>query len=135
MRIMSECEFTAGRELQPTSFVLDRAMLDEYLAIVGAESSAYEDDYAPTTALAALGIRTLLSGFGLPEGAVHVSQELESHRAARVGESVSCHAKIVQSSQRGKGGRFIVFEFTIADDQSSPVLDGRTTLIVFGKDE
>ena len=135
MQIMSEYELTAGRELQPASLVLDRAMLDEYLSILGAESSVYSEGYVPTTALAALGIRTLLTGLGVPEGAVHVSQELESHRAARVGESVSCHARIVQSSQRGKGGRFIVFEFTITDDQSSPLLDGRTTLIVFGKDE
>ena len=132
---MSEYELTAGRELQPESFVLDRAMLDEYLSIVGAESSVYGEGYVPTTALAALGIRTLLTGFGLPEGAVHVSQELESHRAARVGESVSCHARIVQSSQRGKGGRFIVLEFTITGNQSSAVLDGRSTLIVFAKDE
>ena len=131
---MSDYELTAGSELKPASFILDHAMLDEYLSIVGAESSAYGEDYAPTTALAALGIRTLLTGFGLPEGAVHVSQELESHRAARIGESVSCSARIAQSSQRGKGGRFIVFEFTIADDQLSPLLDGRTTLIVFGKD-
>ena len=132
---MSEYELTAGRELRPASFVLDRAMLDEYLSILGAESPVYREDYAPTTALAALGIRTLLTGLGIPEGAVHVSQELESHRAARVGESVSCHARIVQSSQRGKGGHFIVFEFTITGNQSSPLLDGRTTLIVFGKDE
>ena len=132
---MSNYELTAGSELQPASFILDPAMLDEYLSIVGAESPVYGEGYVPTTALAALGIRTILAGMGLPEGAVHVSQELESHRAARVGESVSCQARIVQSSQRGKGGRFIVLEFNIAGDQSSPVLDGRSTLIVFAKDE
>lgn len=132
---MSNYELTAGSELQPASLVLDSAMLDEYLSIVGAESSVYGEGYVPTTALAALGIRTILAGMGLPEGAVHVSQELESHRAARVGESVSCQARIVQSSQRGKGGRFIVLEFNIVGDQSSPVLDGRSTLIVFAKDE
>ena len=132
---MSDYELTAGSELQPASLVLDPAMLDEYLSIVGAESSVYSEGYVPTTALAALGIRTILAGMGLPEGAVHVSQELESHRAARVGESVSCQARIVQSSQRGKGGRFIVLEFNITGDQSSPVLDGRSTLIVFAKDE
>ena len=132
---MSDYELTAGSELKPASLVLDSAMLDEYLSVVGAESSVYKEGYVPTTALAALGIRTILAGMGLPEGAVHVSQELESHRAASVGESVSCHARIVQSSQRGKGGRFIVFEFNIADNQSSPVLDGRSTLILFAKDE
>ncbi len=132
---MSDYELTAGSELQPASLVLDSAMLDEYLSIVGAESPVYGEGYVPTTALAALGIRTILAGMGLPEGAVHVSQELESHRAARAGESVSCQARIVQSSQRGKGGRFIVLEFNITGDQSSPVLDGRSTLIVFAKDE
>ncbi len=132
---MSNYELTAGSELQPASLILDSAMLDEYLSIVGAESPVYGEGYVPTTALAALGIRTILAGMGLPEGAVHVSQELESHRAAMVGESVSCQARIVQSSQRGKGGRFIVLEFNIVGDQSSPVLDGRSTLIVFAKDE
>ena len=132
---MSDYELTAGSELKPASLVLDPAMLDEYLSILGAESPVYGEGYVPTTALAALGIRTILAGMGLPEGAVHVSQELESHRAARVGESVSCQARIVQSSQRGKGGRFIVLEFNITGDQSSPVLDGRSTLIVFAKDE
>ena len=105
MQIMSEYELTAGRELQPASLVLDRAMLDEYLSILGAESSVYSEGYVPTTALAALGIRTLLTGLGVPEGAVHVSQELESHRAARVGESVSCHARIVSPVQPAGQGR------------------------------
>ena len=82
--------------------------------------------------MAALGMRTLLDGLGLPPGAVHVSQELSMHRAATWDEHIVCSARVAQTSQRNDG-RFLVLEFDIAGEDGSPILEGRTVVMSPGR--
>ncbi len=107
-------------------------MVSQYVAVVDDQSSIYaEAGLVPMTALAAIGVRTLLAGLGLPPGAIHIAQELESHGAARVGQSVLCRARVAQASQR-RDSSFTVLEFTLTDDKGETILKGRTTLLVPG---
>ncbi|MCL0044454.1 MaoC family dehydratase N-terminal domain-containing protein, partial [Dehalococcoidia bacterium] len=107
-------------------------LVGDYLSVIGATSELHKTtNFVPPTAIATLGIRTILGGLSLPSGAIHVSQELTTHRAASFGETVSCHATVTQISQR-KDGQFLVIEFTVADDQAQPIVNGRTTLMVPG---
>ncbi len=130
---MRNNEITVGQELEEVHFNLDSSMVREYLSVVGDGSELYQDaDLVPPTAIAALGVRTLLGGLALPPGAIHVAQELETHRVAIAGQRLSCRARVAQSSQR-RDGRFLVLEFTVADDQGQPILNGRTTLILPGQ--
>ncbi len=115
-------------------FDLDPSLVQEYLSAVGDHSQVYAGtDLVPLTAVAALGVRTVLGALALPPGTVHVAQELTAHRAAACGQRVSCQAKVVQVSHR-RDGTFLVLEFTVNDDAGYPVLDGRTTLMVPGQE-
>ena len=124
--------FTVGQELKEVRVTLAASMVSGYIAVVGDQSSIYaEAGLVPITALAAIGVRTLLAGLGLPPGAIHVAQELESRGVARVGQSVLCRARVAQASQR-RDATFAVLEFTLTDDQGESILEGRTTILVPG---
>lgn len=126
---MGNVEFAAGSELEKVRYTLDRDLIAGYLSVVGSEPSLYQPgDMVPPTAMAALGMRTLLNGLGLPAGAVHVAQELNMHRTATWDQNVVCSARVAQTSQR-KDGQFLVLEFEIADEDGSPILEGRTIVI------
>ena len=128
---MTSYGFTPGREFESDEVTLNSSVIGGYRSVIEASAEVYNEDYVPTIALAALGIRTLLSGLGVPPGAVHVSQELQSHRAAKEGDTVYCQGKVAQSSRRSKGGEIVVLEFKVMDSQAGLLLDGRTTLIIF----
>jgi len=129
---MKNSSLIAGQELDEVQFNLDAPLVEDYIAAVDDRSGLYQGtDLVPPTAVAALGVRTLLKGFGLPHGAVHVAQELAAHRIATRGQRVFCRARVAQSSQRREGW-FLVLGFTVADDQGQPILEGRTTLLVPG---
>ena len=122
--------FTVGQELEEVQVTLAASMVNEYISAVDDQSSIYaEAGLVPMTALAAIGLRTLLAGLGLPPGAIHIAQELESHGAAKVGQSVLCRARVAQASRRQKV-TFAVLEFTLTDDKGESILEGRTTLLV-----
>ena len=131
---MKNSSIIAGQELDEVQFNLDTSLVEGYIAVVDDQSGLYQGtDLVPPTAVAALGVRTLLEGFALPPGAVHVAQELASHRIATRGQQVFCRVRVAQSSQRREGW-FLVLEFTVANDQGQPILEGRTTLMVPGKE-
>ena len=122
--------FTVGQELEEVQVTLAASMVNEYISVVDDQSSIYAvSGLVPMTALAAIGLRTLLAGLGIPPGAIHIAQELESHGAARVGQSVLCRARVAQASRR-REATFAVLEFTLTDDKGESILEGRTTLLV-----
>ena len=130
---MGVSSIVAGQELGQVKFNLDASLVREYLSVAGDTSKVYADtDLVPYTAVAALGVRTVLGGLALPPGTIHVAQELVAHRAVACGQRVSCRAKVTQASHR-RDGTFLVLEFAVNDGADQPVLDGRTTLLVPGQ--
>ena len=105
-------------------------MVQAYTSAVEESSAVYRDTaLVPPTAIAALGVRTILKELGLPPGTLHAAQEVSMSRAVAAGEELSCAAKVAQSSQR-RGWQFVVVKFSLADREGKTVLDGRTTLMV-----
>ena len=120
----------AGQEISGASFLLDPAMVQAYTSAVEESSPVYRDTTpVPPTAIAALGVRTILKELGLPPGTLHAAQEMSMSRAVAAGEELSCAAKVAQSSQR-RGWQFVIVEFSLADREGNAVLEGRTTLMV-----
>ena len=131
---MGNSSIVAGQELDEVHFNLDASLVRNHLSVVDDGSDLYQgSDLVPPTAVAALGVRTLLGGLALPPGAIHVAQELAMHRTATCGQRVCCRARVAQSCQHRRG-RLLVLEFTVVDDQGQPILEGRTTLIVPGQE-
>lgn len=120
----------AGQEISGTIFRLDSSMVQAYESAVDGLPSIDQDIHlVPPTAIAALGVRTVLRELSLPPGTLHAAQEMSMSRAVSTGEELSCTAQVSQSSQR-RGWQFVVVEFSLADHEGKAVLEGRTTLLV-----
>ena len=83
----------------------------------------------PPMAIAALGLRGILDSLGVPEGALHSSQELNFHGPFEVGSEFHCLATVERNSVR-KQSRFVSIKLSVRDNKNNEVLSGTTTLII-----
>jgi acyl dehydratase len=116
-----------GHEFLPVSFDLSRRWVGDYVAAVEDAAIASHKDVVPPMALATLGVRALLQAAGLPEGAVHVGQELAFNRAVQTGETLVARAKIVSRGERA-GWVLMGLDLSITDSGDDAVMTGRATL-------
>lgn len=119
--------FGKGHEFPPTSFDLSQEWVADYVAAVEDGAIASHTGVVPPMALATLGVRALLESAGLPEGAVHVGQELSFHRRVQTGETLAARAKIVSRGERA-GWVLVGLDLTIADADDAAVMSARATL-------
>ncbi|MBI4198500.1 MAG: MaoC family dehydratase N-terminal domain-containing protein [Chloroflexi bacterium] len=123
----------AGQRIGPLQLHLTPSLVACYLSAVGDASGVYHElSLAPPTALAAFALRALLEQTGLPPGTMHLAQELASYRSVALGEVLSCEGMATQRRQR-RDGDFLALEFTLADAQGNPVMEGKSTLLTPGQ--
>jgi acyl dehydratase len=116
-----------GHEFPPASFNLSRDWVADYVAAVEDAAIASHSGLVPPMALATIAVRTLLESAGLPEGAVHVGQELAFRRAVQTGETLAARAKIVSRGERA-GWVLVGLDLSITDSDDAAVMSGRATL-------
>jgi acyl dehydratase len=83
----------------------------------------------PPMAVAANAIVALSKDITLPEGAVHVSQELEFLDTVHVGDTITCHSKVSKKQVRGKL-HLMAVDFDMKNSDGKSVLTGRTSFIL-----
>jgi len=107
--------------------------VERYLAAVEDTNTVYaESGLAPPVALAAIALKQLLDMIELPDGTLHIGQEIEAHGGVALGAKLSMRGWIAQRSVR-QGMVISVIEFALTPDGSdAPVLTGRTTAMVQG---
>jgi len=117
-----------GHRFAPTTYTLDDAWVDAYLAATeDVTTAALEPQAVPPLAVLALAVRALLEQARLPEGSLHLSQEMACHRLPRRGETVTAEAAIVSRGER-QGWLLLGIELTVRDQRGDPVVSGRATL-------
>src|SRR5689334_11859714 len=103
--------FPRGHEFPPSQFTLSQSDVDAYVRAVGDTN-----DYAgtiPPLALVALGLRALQEQISLPEGSLHIGQEVEHSALARPSDPLTLTARVAQRSER-QGFVITVLEFEVA---------------------
>jgi acyl dehydratase len=117
-----------GYKFEPTRLELTEGWVREYISAVedGAIGSIARDA-VPPMALAALSIRSLIDRSSLPEGSIHVGQELAFHRIVPLGETLSAQAEITSRGER-QGWVLMAVAMTVVDERGEPVMNGRATI-------
>jgi len=126
---MTKPEFHAlrrGHAVPVFMFSVSTEEVRAYLDATGASADVWVH-YVPPLALGALTLAGLMDEIPLPAGAVHVSQELESMRAVKHGESIEARLTIAQQSVR-QGTNVVVFAIELRT-ASGIALQGRTTVM------
>jgi acyl dehydratase len=125
MTLPSLGELPKGHQLPAFPFELSPEWVREYVASVeDAAIGQIDDDFVPPMAVAALALRALLEGARLPEGAIHLGQELDFQRPVRVGEKLHASARVVSRGER-QGWVLTGVEMDVTDGDGSTVMHGR----------
>ena len=101
-----------------------------YLRAVGDELPVYRSlGLAPPLYVVALALGRILQRSRLPAGAIHSLQEFDLLESVPIGAEVGVKAWL--DRQRARGGlRFLTFGLSAENDQGSPVMSIRTTLLI-----
>jgi acyl dehydratase len=117
-----------GEDIYLGKWVVDRTYLEEYLSASEDNLPLYEEiGAAPPMALGARAVGSLVRELSLPPGTLHASQELDCHRMVRLGEEVSCTARLSRPVKR-RGWLFVTASFTIYGADGELVLTGRSAV-------
>ncbi|MDA0269428.1 MAG: MaoC family dehydratase N-terminal domain-containing protein [Chloroflexi bacterium] len=110
----------------PLSVTLEE--VQAYLESTG-ESVALWAEHVPPLFLDALVVAELLSQVKIPKGVMHTGQEHESHRAARIGETLTVRMRVASLSER-RGVTLAAFEADARDASDAPVATMRISVMV-----
>ncbi len=119
--------FAKGHQFPPLQLDLSERWVRTYVEAVEDNTIEHHPGSVPPMALAALAIGALLKSAGLPEGAVHVAQELSFARSVSAGEALTATARILSRGER-QGWVLMGVDLTVTDHDGNSVMDGRATL-------
>ena len=101
-----------------------------YVQAVGDAPDLYlQSRLAPPIALLAWSLGGLLQHLGLPPGAIHSLQEMETKRGIQFGESITALARMGAARRRG-GMEFITVAYTLTAAGGEEVMRGKSTVLV-----
>lgn len=116
-----------GHEFSTAEFELSPDWVSAYVtAVEDGAIASLGADAVPPMAVAALAIRALLEGAGLPAGAIHVGQELAFRRAARAGDRLAVKASV---ASRGERAGWVLMGVDISvESGADEVMSGRAVV-------
>lgn len=123
-------KLTVGYEFAPAEFQLDEERVTDYLWAVSDDTSIYEENgVVPPMAIAALAMAALSTGMVLPDGTIHVSQDLEFSELASIGEKLTSHARVNRKVERGKF-HILNIGINVTNQENTKVITGETSFIL-----
>jgi hypothetical protein len=104
-----------GQEFPPTPLDLSREAVSRLLESLDAQLLRDTDrvELVPPSALASLSLAALLRHTALPDGSLHISQEIRIDRAIHVDSHAICSA-VVSTVSNKAGLTFVSLDFSVA---------------------
>ena len=126
-------ELKQGDKIPASSFTLEPNRIKDYIEAVE-EASGYFTQWsqgvvAPPIACAGLAMAALFKDIELPDGAIHLSQEITLNRPVKVGQTLLCRASVIRNQVRGNL-RIMTMQLKVSDEVGEEVLEGKTSLIL-----
>ncbi|NQT71531.1 MAG: MaoC family dehydratase [Chloroflexi bacterium] len=120
-------QLEVGQQFPAVSFNLDSDSLAAYLKSTGELDSLYEGTgIVPPTAVAAWALISLLEHVALPEGTIHLSQELQCLSMATEGDTLNCRARVSRKQERGRL-RLLDIEFDVVGKEGTLLISGKSS--------
>jgi hypothetical protein len=121
---------------EPLAFVVDREVVDSFLAATGDQSGLYDGPDGARRApsmIASVYLIELLKARRSPPGGIHAKQAIRFHRPVMVGERLSIQARVVDKYVR-KERPYMVAQFEARGSDGGLVSSGLITSI-WGRDQ
>ncbi len=122
-----------GDVISDRRFPLGLDGVGKYAAAVRDESGVFDPaDESPTVppmAVATFALRGVLDDLGIPEGTIHVGQEMAFLGAVATGEELNCKAVISQNGVK-TGYRLLAVGMDVRDLNDRQVMTAKSTILV-----
>ena len=122
-----------GDTISDRTFPLGHEGVAKYVGAVRDESGVFDPADEPPTvppmAVATFALRGVLDDLGIPEGTIHVGQEMAFLGAVSTGEELNCKAVISQNAVR-TGYRLLAVGMEVYNEQDRQVMTGKSTILV-----
>ena len=122
-----------GDVISDRTFPLGLEGVQKYASAVRDESGMFDPTDEPPTvppmAVATFALRGVLDDLGIPEGTLHVGQEVSFLGAVAAGEELSCKAVISQNAVK-TGFRLMAVGMDVRDGKDQPVMTAKSTILV-----
>ena len=122
-----------GDLISDRTFPLDLGGVEKYASAVRDESGVFdpaeESPTVPPMAVATFALRGVLDDLGIPEGTLHVGQEMAFLGAVATGDELSCKAVISQNAVK-TGYRLLAVVMEVHDGNDRQVMTGKSTILV-----
>jgi hypothetical protein len=122
---VSLADLPKGHEFAEMKFELTTKWVAEYRRAVEDETTS--GSAVPPLSLGALAFRALLDQASLPDGAIHVSQEMNSFRGVGIGENVVVKARIGSKGERA-GWVLMGVDLQVDEGGGDTIVNGRATI-------
>jgi hypothetical protein len=122
---VSLADLPKGHEFAETRFALTPEWVADYAVAVEDESG--DPSGTPPLSLATLSIRALFEQASLPDGAIHVSQEVNFSLGAPRGDTIVARARVASRGERA-GWVLMGVELEVEDEAGKPLMSGRATI-------
>ena len=120
----------SGYIISSASYTFSSADVGAYLAATEDEGELYrENGIVPPMATAALAMGAMSDSISFPDGAVHVSQQMEFCGAVKKGDSVVCTSKVLSRRKRGPFN-MLVLGIEAKNKDDTVVYSGKTSLLL-----
>lgn len=119
-----------GYVISSAGYTFSAKDVEAYLAATGDDGSLTHDAYTiPPMAVAALSMGAISEDISFPDGAVHVSQQMEFRGTVKVGESVVCTSTVLTQRRRGSFN-MLTLGIEVKNDIEAVVYYGKTTVLL-----
>ena len=119
-----------GYIISSASYTFSAEDVEAYLAATGDDGALTRDaNTIPPMAVAALSMGAINDDISFPDGAVHVSQQMEFRGAVKVGESVVCTSTVLARRRRGSFN-MLTLGIEVKNDMGAVLYYGRTTVLL-----
>ena len=122
-----------GDTISDRTVPLDHDGVEKYAAAVRDGSGVFdpteESPTVPPMAVATFALRGVLDDLGIPEGTIHVGQEMAFLGTVATGGALSCRAVISQNAVK-TGYRLLAVGMEVSDQEGRQVMTGKSTILV-----
>ncbi|MBN1188518.1 MAG: MaoC family dehydratase [Dehalococcoidales bacterium] len=119
-----------GFEFPEQSYVLDSAVVSLYLEAVKDDHDLYlREALVPPMAVTAFAMASLSGAVAMPDGTIHVSQELEFLKPVKVGDTITCRSRVSRKVDRG-GLHLMNTDISVINQDGEVVLTGKVGFVL-----
>ncbi|MFC1998250.1 MaoC family dehydratase [Chloroflexota bacterium] len=119
-----------GYIISSASYTFLPTNVEAYLVATEDAGDLYRDTgLIPPMATAALSMGAISDSISFPDGAVHVSQQMEFCGEVKVGQSVVCTSKVISRRKRGPFN-MLVLGIEVKNKDDIIVYDGKTSVLL-----